>query len=411
MTWNKRHKLLRRVFSTVMALVLAVSLLPTYAFAASVPTSTTTDGNAADFTGAWKSAHYKPGTYTVTANLAMPGQYNPILTGVTIRKVPSKTGIDLDNTTIEVIKPDLEPYGYTLDMNYAIAVKTNGEVCQNWLAGENVMTLTVKLGDYQKLGWSGDWLRADGNYGNPVVLFENVKSDDVDSYRVSEDGTTASVDIIPENYPSTNASKHMNEQVKVISIGNLGLLYIVTTDPTIQSMQNLVGRTVYSIGEGGPPEYTFEYMLEQYHLIGQVNFSFRSTPFEVLNLLQEEPNGVALLPQPFVEVAKPLVDNLNVPINITQAWNELNLSTGAESVTTVTVVRKAFREQHEQAVQEYLQLAKQSTDYTLANVEQAAAWTDTYETFMNPDIAVQAILYHHRGGDEAEALGLPADHV
>ena len=327
---NKRHKLLRRVFSTVMALVLAVSLLPTYVFAASVPTSTTTDGNTTDFTGAWKSAHYKPGTYTVT----------------------------------------------------------------------------VKLGDYQKLGWSGDWLCADGNYGNPVVLFENAKSDDVDSYRVSEDGTTASVDIIPENYPSTNASKHMNEQVKVISIGNLGLLYIVTTDPTIQSIQNLAGRTVYSIGEGGPPEYTFEYMLEQYHLIGQVNFSFRSTPFEVLNLLQEETNGVALLPQPFVEV-----DNLNVPINITQAWNELNLSTGAESVTTVTVVRKAFREQHEQAVQEYLQLAKQSTDYTLANVEQAAARTDTYETFMNPDIAVQAILHHHRGGDEAEALGLPADHV
>lgn len=140
-----------------MALVLAVSLLPTYAFAASVPTSTTIDGNTTDFTGAWKSAHDKPGTYTVTANLAMPGQYNPILTGVTIRKVPGKTGIDLDNTTIEVIKLNLEPYGYTLDMNYAIAVKTNGDVCQNWLAGENVMTLTVKLGDYQKLGWSGDW--------------------------------------------------------------------------------------------------------------------------------------------------------------------------------------------------------------------------------------------------------------
>lgn len=118
-----------------MALVLAVSLLPTYAFAASVPTSTTIDGNTTDFTGAWKSAHYKPGTYTVTANLAMPGQYNPILTGVTLRKVPGKTGIDLDNTTIEVIKLDLEPYGYTLDMNYAIVVKTNGEVCQNWARG------------------------------------------------------------------------------------------------------------------------------------------------------------------------------------------------------------------------------------------------------------------------------------
>lgn len=69
-----------------------------------------------------KARTYKPGTYTVTANLAMPGQYNPILTGVTLRKVPGKTGIDLDNTTIEVIKLDLEPYGYTLDMNEQVKV-------------------------------------------------------------------------------------------------------------------------------------------------------------------------------------------------------------------------------------------------------------------------------------------------
>lgn len=183
----------------------------------------------------------------------------------------------------------------------------------------------------------------------------------------------------------------MNEDVKVIDIGNLGLLYVVTTDPSIQSMEDLAGRTVYSIGEGGPPEYTFDYLMEQYGLSDQINFSFRSTPFEVVNLLQEEENAVALLPQPFVEVAKLLVDNLNVPIDVTEAWDELNLSTGAESVTTVTVVRTKFLEEHEQAVLEYLSLARQSTDYTLANVEQAAAWTDTYETFMNPDIAVEAI--------------------
>lgn len=186
-------------------------------------------------------------------------------------------------------------------------------------------------------------------------------------------------------------NKDMNEQVKVIDIGNLGLLYVVTTDPSIQSMEDLSGRTVYSIGEGGPPEYTFDYLMEQYDLKEKINFSFRSTPFEVVNLLQEEKNAVALLPQPFVEVAKLLVDNLNVPIDVTQAWDELNLDTGAESVTTVTVVRTAFLEEHEQAVVEYLNLAKQSTEYTLANVEEAASWTDTYETFMNPEIAKEAI--------------------
>lgn len=186
-------------------------------------------------------------------------------------------------------------------------------------------------------------------------------------------------------------NKDLNDSAEVISINNLGLLHILTTDTSINSMEDLKGRTVYSIGEGGPPEYTFEYLLDKYGLTGQVNFSFRSTPFEVLNLLQDEPGAIALLPQPFVEVAKLLVNDLRTPIDVTKAWDELNVSNGAQSVTTVTVVRKKFLEEHRQAVEEYLEYAKKSTDYTLENVSQAAEWTEKYETFLNPDIALDAI--------------------
>ena len=186
-------------------------------------------------------------------------------------------------------------------------------------------------------------------------------------------------------------NKDLNDSAEVISINNLGLLHILTTDTSINSMEDLKGRTVYSIGEGGPPEYTFEYLLDKYGLTGQVNFSFRSTPFEVLNLLQDEPCAIALLPQPFVEVAKLLVNDLRTPIDVTKAWDELNVSNGAQSVTTVTVVRKKFLEEHRQAVEEYLEYAKKSTDYTLENVSQAAEWTEKYETFLNPDIALDAI--------------------
>lgn len=186
-------------------------------------------------------------------------------------------------------------------------------------------------------------------------------------------------------------NKDLNDSAEVISINNLGLLHILTTDTSINSMEDLKGRTVYSIGEGGPPEYTFEYLLDKYGLTGQVNFSFRSTPFEVLNLLQDEPGAIALLPQPFVEVAKLLVNDLRTTIDVTKAWDELNVSNGAQSVTTVTVVRKKFLEEHRQAVEEYLEYAKKSTDYTLENVSQAAEWTEKYETFLNPDIALDAI--------------------
>lgn len=186
-------------------------------------------------------------------------------------------------------------------------------------------------------------------------------------------------------------NKDMNEDVKVISIGNLGLLYILTTDPGISTLEDLKGRTVYSIGEGGPPEYTFDFLLKEAGLTGDVNFSFRPTPFEVLNLLQEEKNSVALLPQPFVEVAKLLVPGLRVAIDVTEAWDGLNVESGAEAVTTVTVVRKAFLEEHEQAVMEYLDMSGKSADYCLEHLDEAAAWTEKYETFLNPEIAKEAI--------------------
>lgn len=183
----------------------------------------------------------------------------------------------------------------------------------------------------------------------------------------------------------------MKEKIKVISIGNLGLLYILTTDPQIETLEDLKGRTVYSIGEGGPPEFTFDFLLESSGLSDDVNFSFRPTPFEVLNLLQEEENAVALLPQPFVEVAKMLVPDLRVAIDVTEAWDDMNVDTGAESVTTVTVVRTAFLEEHEQAVTEYLEMSKKSTDYCLEHLDEAAQWTEDYETFLNPEIAKEAI--------------------
>lgn len=121
-------------------------------------------------------------------------------------------------------------------------------------------------------------------------------------------------------------------------------------------------------------------------------------------------------PQPFVEVAKMLVPDLRVAINVTDAWDALNTDSGAQSVTTVTVVRTAFLEEHEQAVKEYLELAKQSTDYCLEHLDEAAQWTDDYETFLNPEIAKNAIpecqyRHHYGAGNEGYSFRFPPDHL
>ena len=239
------------------------------------------------------------------------------------------------------------------------------------------------------LGWFINEARNGNTYNN-----FNMTVDGIDYSALSAELNENTYQII--TCPSNVAAILYNNEdlqcgVKVISINNTGLLYIVTTDTSVQSLEDLKGRTVYSIGEGGPPEYTFEYLMDKSGLVNEVNLSFRSTPFEVVNLLQDEENSIALLPQPFVEVAKLLVTNLNVPIDITEEWDKWNADSKAESITTVSVVRTDFLEKHEQAVVEYLKMTKQSTDYTLEHVEEAAAWTEEFETFLNPEVAVDAI--------------------
>ena len=239
------------------------------------------------------------------------------------------------------------------------------------------------------------WMIHENEEGNTYNDY-NFEVGGVDYTALASKLNTGDYDIIhcPSNVGAIlYNNKDLKEEVEVIDISNLGLLYILTTDDSIKSMDDLKGRTVYSIGEGGPPEYTFGYLLDQEGLSDDVNFSFRSTPFEVLNLLQDEEHSIALLPQPFVEVAKLLVPDLKVPIDITEEWDNLKLESGAESVTTITIVRKKFLEEHEQAVVEYLNLLEKSVAYSLSHVDEAAEWTDTYETFLNPEVAADAIPY------------------
>lgn len=240
------------------------------------------------------------------------------------------------------------------------------------------------------MGWFINEAKEGNTYNNL-----NFEVGGVDYTALASKFNTGDYDIIhcPSN---VGAILYNNEDLKedavVIDIGNLGLLYVMTTDPSVKSMQDLQGRNVYSIGEGGPPEYTMGYLLEQEGL-DNVNMSFKSTPFEVLNLLQDEENSIALLPQPFVEVAKLLVPGIYTPIDITEEWDSLNLESGAESVTTITIVRKSFLEEHEEAVVEYLNMCKKSVDYCLENPKEAADWTDEFETFLNGEVAEAAVPY------------------
>lgn len=197
---------------------------------------------------------------------------------------------------------------------------------------------------------------------------------------------------LPSNIGPILYNNHeLKNRYQVISVNNLGVLYVMTTDAGVSSLADLAGRRVYSYGEGGTPEYTIEALLAKMGLLDSFTVEFKSTPFEVLNLMQQEPNCVAILPQPFVALSKLMVDPLYVPVNITSEWDRAFTDTGSQAVTTVTIANRTFIEEHEQAVVEYLRMAGNSVSWSLENMADAAALQEELGTFMNNSVALDAM--------------------
>lgn len=110
-------------------------------------------------------------------------------------------------------------------------------------------------------------------------------------------------------------------------------------------------------------------------------------------MMQQQDGCVAILPQPFVSLAKILVNPLYIPIDLTVEWDRAFADTGSQAVTTTTIVNRQFLEEHEQAVVEYLNMAGQSVSWTLANMSDAAALQEELGTFLNNSVALDAMPY------------------
>lgn len=159
--------------------------------------------------------------------------------------------------------------------------------------------------------------------------------------------------------------------VSVIDINTLGVLYMVSGDQSVESIEDLRGKTVYLTGKGTTPDYALQYLLAQHGVdLSEVSLEYKSEATEVAALLKENPDHIGLLPQPFVTAACAQNEALGVVMDINAQWESLNDGKGL--VTGVTVVRKAFLEEHPEAVALFMQEHEASAAFANENVSEAA---------------------------------------
>ena len=167
--------------------------------------------------------------------------------------------------------------------------------------------------------------------------------------------------LIPANVASILYNKTQGG-VSVIDINTLGVLYMVSGDSSIKSVEDLRGKTIYLTGKGTTPDYVLNYILNENGLTNEdVTLEFKSEATEVAAVLSENPNAIGLLPQPFVTAAQIQNESLVVVMDMNEQWDMLQGENGSRMVTGVTVVRNEFLQENRKAVEKFIEAHEEST--------------------------------------------------
>ena len=180
--------------------------------------------------------------------------------------------------------------------------------------------------------------------------------------------------------------------IEVLAVNTLGVLYIVETGESVQSIADLKGQTIVAAGKGSTPEYALRYLLSENGVDpdNDVTIDWKSEHSECVAALASGQASIALLPQPFVTVAQSKIDGLRMALDLTAEWDALD--NGSTLITGVIVARRGFVEEHPAAVSTFLSYYAASVDWVNANTADAAALIGEYG-IVDAAVAEKALPY------------------
>lgn len=203
------------------------------------------------------------------------------------------------------------------------------------------------------------------------------------------------ISAVPANMASV-LYNNTKGQVRVLAINTLGVLYIVENGETIETMDDLRGRSLYASGKGATPEYAINALLADRGINADSDMAieWKTEHAECVAALVANPGSAALLPQPFVTTALMKNDEIRIALDLNAEWDGMRQGMDAQSalVTGVIVARTAFIEEHPEQVSAFLDAYKASVAYVHENRQHAAELIGGYE-IVPAQVAYEALPY------------------
>lgn len=208
--------------------------------------------------------------------------------------------------------------------------------------------------------------------------------DDVSAKLISGEVDIAAV---PLNLASVLYNK-TEGGIVMLAVNTLGVLYILENGDTIQSIDDLAGKTLYATGQGATPEYMLNYLLEQYGLTDSVSIEYKSEHSELAALMASGDVTLGMLPEPMVTSVLMKNENVRVALDLNDLWEQ---KTGISPVQGCLVVRTEYLQENEAAVQEFLNDYEASVAYVNEHHSKASLLMESYGVLDNAAMADASI--------------------
>lgn len=194
---------------------------------------------------------------------------------------------------------------------------------------------------------------------------------------------------VPANLAATLYQK-TNGAIEVACINTLGVLYVVENGETVNSVEDLKGKTIVTTGKGTTPEYVLRYILTENGVDpdNDVTLDFYSEATEALAQLQAGTSTIAMLPQPFVTSALAQVEGLRVALDMNEEWEKV---AGSKLVTGVLVACKDAVEADPARFAAFMDGYKASVEAANTDLENTAALCEQYGIVAKAALAQKAL--------------------
>ena len=217
---------------------------------------------------------------------------------------------------------------------------------------------------------------------------------------------SADIAACPTNLAST-LYKKTGGNVQLMALNTLGVLHVVSSDPSIDSFDDLAGRKLYATGQATVPEYALRYILEQSGLADKVEVEFVSEHSELATLMAAGKVDVGMLPEPHVTSVLMQNKDMQTVIDVTEAFEAAAEKAGSEGMVLsmgCVIVRRDFAEQNPQKVSAFLDAYSESVAMVNADPAAAGALVEKHGVMPKAAVAARAIPNCHIVFIEGESV-------